>query len=78
MWHNGEKIISSLVNSTSGYNATTETHLILNSIGCQEDKGPSDQKPGISFQGRMGPFAHWDKKLTDDEIQNLYTIKPNV
>lgn len=78
VWHNGEKIISGIVNSTSGYNNTTDTHLILNSIGCQEDQGPSDQKPGLSFQGRMGPFAHWDKKLTDDEIQSLYTIKPNV
>ena len=77
VWFNGEKLLSDI--TVDSLNHTTRQNTItLNSIGCQEDKGSGTRPPGLSFQGRMGPFAHWDKKLTDDEIQSLYTIKPNV
>lgn len=78
VWFNGEKIISDITVDSAGH-STRQNTITLNSIGCQEDKGAGTRPPGLSLQGRLGPFIHWDKKLTDNEIRSLYnSMKPNV
>lgn len=78
VWFNGEKLLSDITVDSSGH-STRQNTITLNSIGCQEDQGPSGRYPGLSLQGRLGPFIHWDKKLTDNEIRSLYnSMKPNV
>lgn len=78
VWFNGEKLLSDITVDSAGH-TTRQNTITLNSIGCQEDKGSSTRPPGLSLQGRLGPFIHWDKKLTDNEIRSLYnSMKPNV
>ncbi len=82
VWYNGEKIVSDYqrnLTTDSGGNPRplNERVFMINSIGAQEDQG--NDPPKVSFQGQIGPIVHWDCRLTDSEIKNVYNgMKPII